>query len=89
MVDIFDPTLKSSNAYKKSRDYTVKKPLTYIGFLIAFLILSFFIFMMSQSFLDTKPKETIEVNPRLKTVPGSDSPSGRIPTIPKTPTLLP
>ncbi len=89
MVDIFDPTLKSSNAYKNRRDYIVKKPLTYVGFLIAFLILIFFIFMVSQSFLDTKPKETIEVHPGLKTAPGSDSPTGRIPTIPKTPTPLP
>ncbi len=89
MVDIFDLTLKSSNTYKNRRDYIVKKPLTYIGFLITFLILLFFIFMVSQSFLDTKPKETIEVSPGLKTAPGSDSPTGRIPTIPKTPTPLP
>lgn len=89
MVDIFDPTLKSGAAYKNRRNYIVKKPLTYAGFVIIFLILSFFIFMISQSFLDTKPKETIKVNPELKTTPGSDSPTGRIPTIPKTPILLP
>lgn len=86
MIDIFDPVLKSSNIYKKRRNYIVKKPLTYIAFLLVLLVILFFVFTTSRSTLDTKPRETIHIDPGLKTTPGSDSPTGRIPTIPKTPT---
>lgn len=41
--------------------------------------------LIVRSNLDTKAQNTIEVSPTLNTEPGSESPTGRIPSIPKTP----
>ncbi len=85
MVDLIDPTLRSSNAYRARKKIAYTVSVKYIFLILAFICICFSIFVITQSTLDTTAQDTIKVNPTLKKEPGSESPTGRIPSIPKTP----
>lgn len=85
MVDLIDPTLRSSNAYKTRKSFAFTTSIKYITLILIFICIAYFMVLIVRSNLDTKAQNTIEVSPTLNTEPGSESPTGRIPSIPKTP----
>lgn len=85
MVDLIDPTLRSSKTYKTRQSIAFKASAKYMVLILVFLCICYFMILIVQSNLDTKAQNTIEVSPTLNTEPGSESPTGRVPSIPKTP----